>query len=196
MNKVIVTDMDDVLVGLLHAWLNYLNNKYNSNVNYEDVVDWDMLKVYPNLTNKDLAESLKDEELWKSVKPIEESVTYLKKLYDEGYTIYVCTAAHYDTIKIKLVNALFPNYPFLDYKNIIMCNNKSLIKCDYIIDDYHENLKNNDAIKILIDAPYNKNADKLTYDFRAKSFKEVYQIIHEFEQLSEKLSNSWSKMNK
>lgn len=196
MSKVIVTDMDDVLIHLLPAWLDYLNNKYNTTVKYEDVVEWDMQKAFPSLLPKQIYEPLTEEDLWKSVKPIKESITYLKKLYDEGYTIYVCTSAHYNTIKIKLINALFPNYPFLDYKNIITCHDKSLIKCDYIIDDYHENLKNNDAIKILIDAPYNKNADKLTYDFRAKSFKEVYQIIHEFEQLSEKLSNSWSKMTK
>lgn len=181
MSKIIVTDMDDVLVSLLDAWIDYFNTKYNKSVKYEDITDWDMLKFYPDLTEKELHESLNTEELWKAVKPIKESVIYLKKLYDEGYKILVCTACYFTNIAVKLINCLFPNYPFLTYKDIIICYDKSLIKCDYIIDDYHENIKNSKATRFLMNAPYNRNISNDYYDFRVNSFEDVYYIIKELE---------------
>ena len=48
-NNIIAVDMDDVLVGLLPAWLNYLNSKYNLNVLVEDILEWDMKAAYPML---------------------------------------------------------------------------------------------------------------------------------------------------
>lgn len=184
MEKVIVTDMDDVLVNLLEHWLEYLNTRYDCNVKCEDVVEWDMSKAYPTLTPEQLYGALSDEELWKAVTPRKDAIKYLTKLHNEGYKILVATAASYNTIKTKLVNALFPYFKFLTYKDIIMIYDKHLLKCSIIIDDYHENLRGSDAVKILVNAPYNKNCDEMIYDFRVDGWKEIYQIIHELENVN------------
>lgn len=181
MNKIIVTDMDDVLVHLLCTWIEELNTRYNLNVTCNDIIDWDMSKAFPTVPKSQLYGILHESQFWNKVKPNEDAVTYLTKLHEEGYRILVATAAHFNTISVKLTNALFPYFEFLIYKDIIMIHDKKLLQCDYIVDDYHENLRGSKAIKFLMDAPYNKNCDKSTYNYRIKSFKELYDIIHKLD---------------
>lgn len=176
--KLFVTDMDDVLVDLLKTWVTLLNIRYNKNVKIEDIKEWDMKKSYPDLTDKELYGILNEEELWKSVTPKKNSQQFLEKIKNSGYKVFVCTATHYKNISTKITECLLKYYPWITYKDIIMCHNKSMVMCDYIVDDYHENIKDSKAIRFLIDAPYNQDAVKgVHYDFRVPSMKEVYKII-------------------
>lgn len=183
--ETIAVDMDDVLVNLLEAWLNFLNKKHNLSVKKSDVVDWDMKKVYPTLSDKELYGVLNLEELWQTVTPLPYAYHYLKRLYDEGYKIKVVTASHYKTIAPKLINALFPYYNFLTYKDIIVCSDKKLIQADIIVDDYHENLRGCKGVKFLMNAPYNQNIDTSIYDFRISNLKELYLIIKQLEKVED-----------
>lgn len=181
MNKIFVTDMDDVLVDLLSAWCAVLNFRYKRKVKVEDIRDWDMRIAYPDLTDKQLYEVLNEDELWQAVEPKGDSVIYLPQIKDLGLTIYICTATHYKNICKKLTNCLLKYYPWLDYKDIIMCHNKAMLKCDYIIDDNPDNIKDSTAIRFLYDCPHNQSADKNTYDYRVTSMKETYEIMRGYE---------------
>lgn len=175
----IITDMDDVLINLLDAWIRILNKRYNRNVKHEDIKQWDMHVAFPGLSDKELFGILNEEEFWDEVCPFYDAVFYLKKLKDEGHKIVVATASHYRTIMHKLDKAFFPYFTYLDWKDIIMINDKSLLKGDIIIDDNPDNIKNFDGLKLLRDAPYNQNTPLDDYDFRVHNFEETYEIIKE-----------------
>ena len=180
--KVLVTDMDDVLVNLLDTWTSILNSRYSKNVKLEDIQEWDMHKAYPDLNDKQLFGVLNEDELWMQVRPKEGSPEYLLRVKDMGYRIFVCTAAHYKNISKKITLCLLKYYPWLTYKDIIMCHDKELISCDYIIDDYHNNIKRSKAVRFLMDAPYNKIAQtSRDFDFRVNSMEDVYNILNEYE---------------
>ena len=98
-----------------------------------------------------------------------------------GHKIYVCTATHYKNLSQKLNSCLTKYFPWLTYTDIIMCHNKQMIKCDYIIDDYPENIRGHSAVSFLMDAPHNRSCDKVAYDFRVKTFRDIIQIIDELE---------------
>ena len=189
MNKILVTDMDDVLVDLLTAWTNVLNKRYNKSVRPCDVLDWDMKIAYPDLSDKELYGVLNEEELWKQVLPMNDSPEYLKLINDTLCKVYVCTATHYKNIEKKIVNCLMKYYSWLGYKDIIMCHDKSMLKCDYIVDDNVQNVKNSDGIKFLFDRPHNQRENTHNYDFRVKSMKDVYEIIKEFQEVEYHASN-------
>jgi len=182
MQKIVVSDMDDVLVDLIPAWVDLLNKQHNRNVNYKDITEWDMHISYPGLTDKELFGVLNTEELWKSVQPKVNAVEGVKRFIDDGYKFYVCTASHYKTIANKMTHALFP-YFNLNYQDIIVCHDKHLIHCDYIVDDNPENLKHSSAIRFLMDTPHNQKADMHHYDFRVSSLLDMYNIIKELERL-------------
>lgn len=191
MQKIFVTDMDDVLVDLLGAWSKYLNNRYGTKVLAENIVDWDMTKAFPTLRPNEIYEVLGEEQFWKTVTPKEHAVEYLRLICeDPNYKVYVCTATHYKGIKVKLENCLLKYFPWLTYKDIIMCHNKSLIECDYIVDDYPNNLTNNNRIRFLMNAPHNQICEESLYEFRVKSMKEVYEILKEFEVIESAQSQS------
>jgi 5'(3')-deoxyribonucleotidase len=73
----------------------------------------------------------------------------------------------------------------LNYKDVIVTSKKHLINCDFLIDDYEENLRHSNAVKILYDMPYNKTCDKITYDFRVTGPEDIYEIINKFRAASE-----------
>ena len=62
-------------------------------------------------------------------------------------------------------------------KNVIITYNKSLINCDILLDDAEHNLINFKGIKVLFDAPYNKNST--VADFRVTSWKDFYELVTE-----------------
>ena len=183
MSKVFVTDMDDVLVDLLSEWTKFLNAKHGLNVSPEEIVDWEMSKAYPTLCPQQIFAPLGDANLWYNVKPKKGAVNGLKALKDKGYQVYVATASHYNTLKHKLELALFRYFNFLHYSDIVVCYNKQLIECDYIVDDKIDNLIGHKGVTFLMDAPYNRNVDASLYDFRVHDFQEIIQIIEELEVL-------------
>lgn len=176
MQKVFVTDMDDVLNELLDSWLLFLNTKYQCNVKREDVVDWDMAKAYPNLTPDQIYGVLREEALWKHVRPKYDAIFYINKIRALGIKVLVATASSYNTIQTKVVNALLPYFEF-SFKDIIMISDKSLLRCDWIVDDYHENIKNSQGVRILFNAPYNKDCNPSYYDYRVDNWERIYGIV-------------------
>ena len=74
-------------------------------------------------------------------------------IHDEGYVIKIATASHYQCLPYKLEYAVFPIFKWITYKDIMVVFDKSLIKCDFLIDDYHKNLEGSTACKILMNKP-------------------------------------------
>ena len=179
----IITDLDDVVINLLDAWIDWLNEKYHRTVTKQDIKQWDMSIPYEGLTDEQIYEPLNLAEFWKTVKPCSGAVKYIKKLKDEGHTVLIATATYYKNLAVKLENAVFPHFPYLSPKDIMICYHKGLIDCDILIDDYHENLKDSKAIRMLINAPYNMECNKSYWDFRVKSddWEFLYTLIHELE---------------
>lgn len=181
--KIVVTDMDDVLVDLLPMWVRELNRRFNLNVAVSDIKEWDMQKAFPKLTKEQIYTVLDDPAFWDKVEPKEHSVEGLSLIQNAGLNVYVCTATHYRNVEKKITNCLMKFYPTIDYKHIIMCHDKSLIKCDYIIDDYADNIKNSSGIKILMNQPHNRSATEKDYDFRVNSMLEVFDLIMQMEDI-------------
>ena len=177
--------MDDVLVDLLPCWVKTLNNRYGLSVKVENINEWDMTKHFPTLCPKQIFEVLGEVDFWNTVTPRADAVEGLKSLIDAGYKVYVCTATHYKNLKIKLDNCLLKHFPFLTYKDIIMSHTKQMISCDYIIDDYPENIVGHQAVSFLMNAPHNRGCKESDYDFRVNNFADIIKIVTELEVLED-----------
>ena len=184
--KTIAVDMDDVLVDLIGAWTNYLNKHHSLQVSIEDIKEWDMKKAFPTLTNEQIYEPLHIADFYKTIKPFECAMEYLKKLKEEGFEIRVVTATFYKCAESKLDNALFPYFDFISSKEVILCYDKHLIRADILFDDYYKNLERFKGIRVLKDMPYNKDAPNSSYDFRVTNFKDFYNRIHMLQSVDKK----------
>lgn len=174
----ILIDMDDVMENLLVSWVKYLNDKYNLSVDVNSIDNWDFQGQFLSLTREQIKEALSDEELWKSVEPIDGAVETINKIISDGDEVYVVTATDYRSLKLKMENVLLKYFPCIDKHNVIIAYNKQMIKGDVLIDDGVHNLINGDYEKILFDAPHNRDFSAESFGmYRAKNWDDVYDII-------------------
>lgn len=180
----ILVDMDDTIENLSEAWINYLNNRYGTNVRPKDICEWSIEKVFPELSPDDVYSALREEALWETVKPLPGAVKYLKKLIDDGNRVIIVTASHPDTVSVKMNRVLFKYFPFISYEDVIISSKKQLIQGDFLIDDAPHNMGGSYK-GLLFTANHNKNvSDDELVDMnavRVDNWKEVYELIHSYQ---------------
>lgn len=176
---ILLVDVDDTIEDLLGAWCAELNRKHSLSVKKESITNWEIADFFPTLTRKQVFAPLHTASFWNTVKPRPDAVKYLKLLYDEGYNIYLCTSTDYRNIRAKYEKIIKRYFPYISWDNVIITNNKQMIKADFLIDDGVHNLENGDYKKILISCPHNKSYDARGNGmYRANDWQDVYRIIH------------------
>lgn len=175
----ILVDMDDTITWLLPIWVDWLNNKYSLDVQWKEILEWDMSLAFPTLTREQIYEPLITEEIWDSVIPRNGAIEILTKLHEEGHKIFICTATDYRNIKPKFEKVIKKYFPFITWDNIIVASNKQMINGDILIDDAIHNLIGGGYIKFLIDTPYNHSfKTKKNGIIKVHSWKEIYDLIN------------------
>ena len=174
---ILLVDYDDVLNNLNEQWVTTLNEMYNLSIKPEDVQDFDMSKTFTTLTKEQIESPLYFESFWDKVTIRDDAKIYLKKLYDKGFKIYVCTTTNIKTLYQKGL-ILEKNFPFLTRNDIIRTSNKRIIHGNYIIDDNIENIAGCYADGILFDKPYNRKFKEKDFDIkRVYNWEELYDYI-------------------
>lgn len=175
----ILFDADDVAESLLGSWISMLNEQYGTNVDIEDVTDWDISLAFPTLAKQQIYSALLEDRLWKNLMPIPGAQEYLQRLYNEGHELYMVTATDYRICHIK-IERILELFPFLDEKHIIIAHNKQMVMGDVLIDDSPHNLIGGHYFRILFDQPHNRGFDEKKYGvYRAHGWEQAYQLIHE-----------------
>lgn len=175
-------DIDDTIEDLLTPWCTALNVKYGTTVAPKNITEWDIAKFFPALSAEQVFEPLNNDEFWSKVEPKSGAVSYVRRLYDEGYNVYLCSSTDYRNIRCKYEYIVKRYFPFIDWNHVIITANKQMIKADFLIDDGIHNLENGDYKKILMTMPYNKDYDTASHGMkRANNWREAYEIIHNSE---------------
>lgn len=170
--------MDDTIENLGTAWVAYLNNKYGTDVVWEDIRDWDFHKSFPELNKNQVYSCLSEPELWDTVTPKEDAIVYLKRLMDEGHSVYIVTASMPKSAYHKTKRVLFKYFPYINPEQLIITANKQMIRGDVLVDDGVHNLLGGDYEKILMTAPHNIDFNEAAHNmYRANNWEEVYNII-------------------
>lgn len=93
----------------------------------------------------------------------------------ENFEIYVVSAAMEFPLslpeKLRWLNEYFP---FISWRNIIFCGDKSIINTDYMIDDYPKNLDNFKGKPIMFTAYHNTT---YTHHSRVNNWDEVITLL-------------------
>lgn len=178
--KIIYVDVDDTITDLLPSWVNYLNNRYRLSVSVKDCHYWDMTLLYPMLSRSQIVEALWDSELWKTVKPIQDSPYYLNRLMEDGFDVYLTTSTHVTHLKDKYEYVINKYFPFIPENHIITIHRKQFLKGLVLVDDYIENLRDAEYRGILYTSQHNLdlNVDRYNGVQRAKNWADVYNQIH------------------
>lgn len=176
--KTILIDLDDVLTNMLDTWVDWLNHFNKLDVKVEDIKQWDMSIAFSTLTQEQIYFPLQQREFWQCVCTRSDAREYVKRLFDEGYNIYIVTSTRPHLMQYKMSYCIEPFFPYIDYEHIITCYNKQMIKGDVLVDDYPNNLIDGDYEKILFSRSHNENQADSSLFHIARDWEEVYKIIH------------------
>ena len=175
---IILVDMDDTIENLAEVWVEYLNETHGTDVRVEDQRSWDFGELFPMLDREDVYRVVKEDEVFRRLKPFDGAAEYMKKLIDDGHEIYIVTANPYQTVRVKMEEFLFEHFPFIDWKHVIITSNKQMIRGDVLVDDGPHNLEDGDYEKILFTANHNRDYDaEANGMIRVDHWKDVYAEI-------------------
>ena len=173
---IVACDMDSTLYDFVKPLLKRYNLVYNDNVRYEDITAWNIHQfLKPECQN--VFKEFCNESFFESITMAESTIILLDILRSIS-DLYFVTAGYSYTIPwranlLKRNLYYFTNDWFTDDR-LVKLTDKSLFRCDYIIDDNEEICNNSDAIAFLISKPWN--------DYQGTTIdKALYQIIKKIE---------------
>lgn len=179
---IIVSDIDGVLNNLVEQTLILYNSHNGKNIRPSDITSYNFFDCLPREDAEGIMSLFKEKSLWDSLKPLSNSQESIKKLIKRGHQVYLATAT--DPInfewKIKWLNQYFP---FIPSDNVIRIMDKSLLKCDVLIDDCLDNLISNFTERVCFNQPWNQSKSKdYAYSIRrAFGWNDIVNIIKNIE---------------
>lgn len=173
---IVACDMDSTLYDFVKPLLKRYNLVYNDNVQYEDITAWNIHQfLKPECQN--IFKEFCNEGFFEDI-VIPDCTLILLDILQSISDLYFVTAGSSYSIpwRSKLLKRNLQKYSkgwFTDDR-LVKLSDKSLFRCDYIIDDNEETCNKSDAIAFLISKPWN-NYQGTTID------KALYQIIKKIE---------------
>jgi len=147
------------------------NKDFNDNLTVDKITSWGIQDFVKSEARDAILEYVNRPEVFEKSKPICGSAHALSYLKSQGYRIIFISVNNPDNVK----NRWLKKYGFIESDDdVVIATDKSLIKCQFLVDDNPKNLLNIDGIGILFTQPHNKNIDWFP---RANNWQEVIGII-------------------
>lgn len=179
-NFIICCDIDNCLNNLTEQMLYTYNKKYEADYDINNLTSYNLDDCFPLEESQKMRAMFLEKELWDNLKPLEGSVWGIQSLINEGYKVYMATSTHHINFPWK-VELIKKQFPFFDAKNIICIHDKSLLKCDVLVEDCYSNLTRSMAERILIDYPWNQKYQDKDYIYginRAYNWEDVVRFVN------------------
>ena len=170
MKERIIIDMDEVIADTMGGMISWYKGEHGRDINFEDAIGGSWLRIFPLEHHSLIKERLYSLGFFRSVPVMENSIEVLREM-NQRYEVFIVSAAMEfpNSLKDKL-EWLLEHFPFLTWKQLVLCGDKRLISGDYMIDDHVRNLEHFNGKKYLFTSPHNR--DITGYD-RLNDWQEV-----------------------
>ncbi len=109
--------------------------------------------------------------------PVIQDAPEVLKALNEWHEVFIVSAAmEYPNSLREKHDWLSNHFPFITWKQIVLCGSKSIICADIMIDDHFKNLDNFKGRTLLFTQPHNQNA-KANHHTRVGSWKEIEKLL-------------------
>lgn len=173
---VIAFDLDGTIADTHTSWLEWYNEAYDDDLKLGDIVTWGIHK-YAKHGNA-IYEFFDVPGSYLRPKPFPDAAEYLKSLCDQPdkYRVIIATAISGHTkMATEKWRWVAQNLPWFDKDFLVLCEDKSVIRADMLVDDGVHNLDVFCGEKIIFDRPWNRDP-KRSY-FRAHSWSGLAYLI-------------------
>ncbi len=155
--QTIAVDMDGVLADTETHFIRYYEAESGEKVDKAILLGVPESQAFPDKTA--VPRYVRTPGFFRTLPLIRGSVEAIKILM-EHFDIYIVSAAmEFPLSLFEKKQWLEEYFPFVSWKNIVFCGDKSIIKTDYLIDDHLKNLDPFTGIPLLFTAAHNVHAD-------------------------------------
>lgn len=169
--KSIAIDMDNVIADVLTHYINWYERDYGVRVDKEAIAGLPEMEAFPNNAIKKF---LFTPGFFRTVPVMPGAQEAVKKLM-EKYEVYIVSAAmEFPLSLFEKYEWLQEHFPFIEWKNIIFCGDKSIINTDFMIDDHLKNLDFCSGKAFIFTASHNVHVNRHS---RVNNWDEVVHIF-------------------
>ena len=171
MKKRIAIDMDQVMADVMAKYLTLYEEENGIRPRKEDY--WGS-KIYKLKGGMKLRRHLFEKGFFADLPVMKDSQEVIKEL-TEYYDIFITTAAmEFRESLADKRDWLEEHFPFIHWKNMVLCGDKSIIRADYMIDDHAFNLRTFTGKGLLYTASHNIHETAFT---RVNNWQEIREFF-------------------
>ena len=182
-NISVKVDVDGVIRDIFTPMCDLYNSSFGVSINPDDVKDYDVEVSFPLIKEKFGKSAFEwffvdhADEIFLYSKPFPKVAEALRKLRGYGVHVMIVTWQHTYGNKVRTLKFLERNG--IEYDDILFTKEKWRIGANYIIDDNPEFLLDDDekSVKIMVDAPYNRQCKMKPKGIRVDSLSEAIDSI-------------------
>ncbi len=174
MQRVLV-DMDEVIADTTLGMVNWYKQQYGGDIDYEKVRSGgSLVKGFPEQHQPMVKQQLYEPGFFRHLPVMADSIEVVAEM-NKRYEIFIVSAATEfpNSLKDKY-DWLMENFPFLNWRQLVLCGDKKMICGDYMIDDHARHLQYFKGKAYLFTGAH--NLDETGYD-RLNSWKEAAAVF-------------------
>ncbi|GAB6932238.1 5' nucleotidase, NT5C type [Calditerricola satsumensis] len=157
--RVLLIDMDSVIVDLMAEWYARYNRDYGDNLTVARATSWDATTYVKPECGAKIYDYLREPGLFAGLKPLPHAIEVLERL-SRRYEIFIVTASPSAIAYAEKEAWVQRHLPFLGRERLIFAHRKEMIRGDLLFDDAPHNLRRFQAtgrIAVAMDYPYNRD---------------------------------------
>ncbi|AFK03911.1 5'(3')-deoxyribonucleotidase [Emticicia oligotrophica DSM 17448] len=154
--KRIAIDMDDVLAAAGKKILATYNQLIGTNFKDEDFDGKAYFDVLDEQYYPVIREKIFEPGFFRDMEVMPDAIEVVKKLHDRFEVFIVSAATEFPNSLKEKIEWLEEHFPFISWKNVVLCGDKTIISADYLIDDHEKNLKPFKGKALMFNATHNQ----------------------------------------
>lgn len=167
-------DMDEVLADAYLAHVEHYNKDFGEQLTLADCYGKEVWQCVPMERQDSVRKHATREGFFRDLKPIQDSQQILEELASR-FEVYIASAAMQYPKSLKEKSDWLDEYfPFIDWRNRILCGDKHILYGDILIDDRSYNLRKFKGRSILFTSPHNVHSNGFE---RANNWRELAGIL-------------------
>ena len=170
----IFVDMDEVIADAYQRHIDWYNQAFDGDFTKEDCHGKEFWQCVPDSHQQSVKAHASRIGFFKDLGVMPNSQEVLEQL-NRDHSVYIASAAMQFPNSLKEKSDwLDEHFPFIPWKQRILCGDKHILKGDLLIDDRSYNLENFKGRRLLFTSPHNVENN----DFeRVSSWKEIASLL-------------------
>ena len=175
MKKRLIIDMDDVLADTGAKILRIFNERNNQNLTKDFFEDKDFYSYVRQSHFDSYRNELFEPGFFSDLETFPDSVEVVKALHEKYEVFVVSAATEFPNSLTEKVRWLERHFPFISWRNMVFCGDKSIVHGDIMIDDHARNFDKFEGEKLLFHSMHNTQVEGYR---RVRDWKEIYEILY------------------